>query len=199
MRLSRPRRVSATIVAGLTGLTLLTGCSALGLGGGGSDDSGSSSGSSQEKGSSGGGGGDARVDALDPDDVIVSESFPLTSNPDNSTTVGVQSLTVEGKTMILRLVVTPEFASESKSEEIRLYDAFDGEYHPVLVDRENLKVYSVIREGGTQFAAPYSRETVNGTPTQAWFAFAAPEDEIDTIDLRVHPDWPEFLDIPITR
>lgn len=197
MRLSRPRRVSATIVAGLTGLTLLTGCSALGLGGGGSDDSGSSSGSSQEKGSSGG--GDARVDALDPDDVIVSETFPLTSNPDDKTTIGVQSLTVEGKTMILRLVVTPEFASVSKSEEIRLDDAFDDEYKPRLIDRENLKVYSVISEAGTAFAAPYSRETVNFTPTQAWFAFAAPEDEIETIDLRVHPDWPEFLDIPITR
>lgn len=197
MRLSRPRRVSVTIVAGLTGLTLLSGCGMLGLGGGGdSDGGGSSQASGEKKGSSA---GNARVDTLDPEDVIVSETFPLTSNPDDKTTIGVQSLTVEGKTMILRLVVTPEFASVSKSDEIRLDKAFDNEYRPRLIDREHLKVYSVISEAGTDFAAPYSRETVNFTPTQAWFAFAAPEDEIETIDLRVHPDWPEFLDIPITR
>lgn len=200
MRLSPPRRPAAALVAGVASLTLLTGCGIFGPSGGSGDadqGSGGSNASDENTGSSGG--GSVRVDGVDADDVIISESFPLVSNPDDSTTIGVQSLTVEGKTMILRLIVTPEFASVSRSDEIRLYDAFDREYEPVLIDRENLKRYSVIRDGGQDFAAPYTRETVNGTPTTAWFAFAAPEDDIETIDLQVQPDWPEILDIPITR
>ncbi|GAA4624387.1 hypothetical protein [Cellulomonas oligotrophica] len=186
------RTRSAAAVAGLATLALLSGCSF----GAADDTTGGSGGSAQ---SASGEGSDARVDEIDAEDVLISETFPLVSNPDDTTTIGVQSLTVEGKTMVLRLIVTPDFASMSNSDEIRLYDAFDDTYDPVLIDRENLKEYSVINEAGTAFAAPYTRETPNGTPTLAWFAFAAPEDDIATIDLLVHPDWPELLDIPITR
>lgn len=200
MRPSPHRRRPYAVAAGLASLALLTGCGIFGSSEG-SDASGGDSGASSASGGSKGssGGGFTRVDELDAEDVIVSQSFPLVSNPDDTTTIGVQSLTVEGKTMVLRLVVTPEFKSVSNSEEIRLYDAFDDEYRPKLIDRENLKEYSVISDGGRDFAAPYTRETPNGTPTLAWFAFAAPEDDIETIDLLVHPDWPEILDVPITR
>lgn len=192
MRPTPLRSRSSAVVAGLATLALLTACTGTSSTET-SDDSDDTGSSSSADGSS------AHVDELDAQDVLVSGTFPLASNPDDTTTIGVQSLTVEGKTMVLRLVVTPDFASVSDSDVVRLYDAFDDEYRPRLIDRENLKEYAVIKASGTDFAAPYTRETPNGTPTLAWFAFAAPEDDIETIDLLVQPDWPELLDIPITR
>lgn len=192
MRPTSLRSRSNAVVAGLATLALLTACTGTSSTET-SDDTDDTGSSSSADGSS------AHVDELDAEDVLVSQTFPLASNPDDTTTIGVQSLTVEGKTMVLRLVVTPDFASVSDSDVVRLYDAFDDEYHPTLIDRENLKEYYVINDSGTRFQAPESRETPNGTPTLAWFVFAAPEDDIETIDLFVQPDWPELLDIPITR
>jgi hypothetical protein len=103
--------------------------------------------------------------------VIVEQTGADPAAPDDQVTIGVQSLTVEGTTMVLRLIVTPDFASTSDSEEISLADAWGTGALRFgvtlrLLDRENLKEYSVIADtGGERWAS----------------------------------DAPEFSDVPITR
>lgn len=127
-------------------------------------------------------------------------------SPDDTVTIGIQSLTVDGSTMVLRLVVTPEFASESDDEPISLGDVWSrGEKFGVpfrLIDRDNLKEYSVITDEGSGdrwASAALDVEAVNGEPMYAFAVFAAPEDDIETVDIRLDEQWPDFTDVPITR
>jgi hypothetical protein len=119
--------------------------------------------------------------------------------------VGIQSLTVEDETMVLRLVITPDFASASDDEPVTLGDAMDvgAEFFGVslrLIDRENLKEYSVIHDNADWWASASGEvEAVNGEPMYAFAVFAAPEDDIDAIDVRLSEQWPEFTDVPIER
>lgn len=118
---------------------------------------------------------------------------------------GVQSLTVNGETMVLRLVVTPDFASAGEGEVVSLGDAMDvgSEFFGVqlrLLDRQNLKEYSVIVNGNDWWASSSGEVgATNGEPMYAFAVFAAPEDDIDTIDVRLNEQWPEFTDVPISR
>lgn len=127
------------------------------------------------------------------------------ASPDDKATVGVASLTVDRETMVLRLIVTPDFSSVSDSEVVDLGEAMGvgGQYFGVklrLLDRENLKEYSVINQGFEWWASASSEVgAVNGDPMYAFAVFAAPEDDIDSIDVRLHENWPELTDVPITR
>jgi hypothetical protein len=135
---------------------------------------------------------------------IVEQTVALPGSPDDKAAVGVQSLTVEGKTMVLRLVVTPDFASVSDSDTVSLGDAMDvgAQFFGVslrLLDRENLKEYSVIHGNTDWWASAAQISARNGEPMYAFAVFAAPEDDIDTVDVRLNEQWPEFTDVPITR
>ena len=140
-------------------------------------------------------------------EVIVEQTVADPAAPDDQVTIGVQSLTVEGTTMVLRLIVTPDFASTSDSEEISLADAWGTGALRFgvtlrLLDRENLKEYSVIADtSGQRWASDNSDEvsSTNGEPMYVFAVFAAPEDDIDSVDLLLREVWPEFSDVPITR
>lgn len=92
------------------------------------------------------------------------------TSPDDKATVGVASLTVDRETMVLRLIVTPDFSSVSDSEVVDLGEAMGvgGLYFGVklrLLDRENLKEYSVINQGTDWWASSSSEVgAVNGDP-----------------------------------
>ncbi len=152
-----------------------------------------------------GGDSGAGVEDRDAEAIVEQTVVPDPEKPDDTVTMGIQSLTVEGKTTVLRLVVTPEFASVSDSDELDLDDAMGGgvEFFGVtlrLLDRENLKEYSVIHGNSDWWAS--AKEEVssrNGEPMHAFAVFAAPEDDIDTVDVVLHEQWPEFTDVPITR
>lgn len=126
-------------------------------------------------------------------------------SPDDKATVGIASLTVDRETMVLRLIVSPDFASVSDSVDVDLGEAMDvgSQFFGVklrLLDRENLKEYSVINQGNDWWASASSDvSAVNGEPMYAFAVFAAPEDDIDSIDVRLNENWPEFTDVPITR
>lgn len=105
--------------------------------------------------------------------------------------------------MVLRLVVTPEFGSVDDESEIRVAEAvghhseFFG-VHLRLLDRANLKEYSVIQDGSKWWSSTDVAGR-NGEPMHAFAVFAAPQDDIDAIDVRIDENWPEFTDVPITR
>lgn len=125
--------------------------------------------------------------------------------PDEQATVGVQSLTVEGDAMVLRLVVTPDFAAASDSEKISLGDVWGESALRFgvtlrLLDRDNLKEHSVVTDtSGERWASSADVSSSNGKPMHAFAVFAAPEDDIDSVDVRLQENRPEFTDVPITR
>ena len=135
--------------------------------------------------------------------VLVEQTVSSPEAPDDKVTIGVQSLTVEDKTMVLRLVLTPDFRSVSDNEPVELGEAVRVgiQFFGValrLLDRENLKEYSVVHEGNKWWASGSGDvSSVNGEPMYAFAVFAAPEDDIDSIDVRLDEQWPEFTDVPI--
>lgn len=148
----------------------------------------------------------AGVEQRDIEAIVEQTVVSDPESPGDRAVIGIQSLTVDGPTMVLRLVVTPDFASVGDSEEIDLNsDVWNNSccFFGVtlrLLDRDNLKEYSVISDGNLWWASAGGEVTsTNGEPMYAFAVFAAPEDDIDTIDVRLNEQWPEFTDVPITR
>lgn len=144
----------------------------------------------------------AGVEDFDAAEVTVEQTVTIGGRPEDQLTLGVHSLTVEGEVMVLKMVLTPDFASEPDGEELRLFQALGGNtpgFFPRLVDGANLKEYSVIGGIGSGWNSDAQTLGSNGDPMTAWAYYSAPEDDIDTIDIRVNDGWPAFLDVPITR
>lgn len=141
-----------------------------------------------------------RVVLVDTGTVIAEQEFNVPGSKD-TVTVGVQSLIVEGKTMKLQLVITPEFSSISDTAKTSIYDAFGKtSIRPKLVDRVNLKEYSLISDTGQQWSTyAVNADTTNHEPIIWWGMYAAPEDENAVFDLRVIDTMEEFVDVPVTR
>ncbi|MBW3648728.1 MAG: hypothetical protein KY440_13335 [Actinobacteria bacterium] len=144
----------------------------------------------------------AGVEQFDPEDALVQQTLTLPQSPQDKVDIGVLSLEVEGQVMFLRLAVTPDFGSESDSKALSLFTSLgQTTFAPTLVDVENLKEYAVVQAGsGKRWASSdLGTTSMNGTPMLAYAVFAAPEDDISSIDVRVTDFWPAFTDVPITR
>ncbi len=142
----------------------------------------------------------AGVASVDLSKVFVEQEFQLPGTKDE-TKFGIHSLVVDGDTMKLKIVMTPDFSSITDSETVSLFK-MTGESgtQPLLIDRENLKEYSVIRDGPKQWTADrVFTESSNGEPAVWWGVYAAPEDDIDSVDIRVLDGMPEFTNVPIER
>jgi hypothetical protein len=121
----------------------------------------------------------------------------------DSMTVGVRSLTVDpgGKTMTLRLEFTPQFTSKP-DQDVTLGDLLPGTYvRPALLDRVHLKRYDVIAATDQNgfLESPSGTGAPNGTPFEAWFVYAAPQDQVSSLELSVLDSWPPFTGIPVQR
>lgn len=140
---------------------------------------------------------------LDPGSVpVIAEQSDLLVDDDgeDTVTVGLSSLTVsaDGKTMVLWLVFTPHFGSRESDDMVTLYDLDQPSFFlPVLTDRRNLKRYNVIRQDGNWWTSDTNEGATNGRSFRAWFVFAAPQDDISTLDIKMTDEWPSFLDVPI--
>ncbi|GAA1354677.1 hypothetical protein GCM10009596_00600 [Arthrobacter rhombi] len=202
MRSASPALLSVFLAA-----ALLTGCSGSAPPEGGGASTGGSDAPASSGGSSGAGtqvqqDSGVGVEEYDTSKVLAQQKYTLPGTKDD-VTFGVQSLKVDGKTMILKMVVTPDFSSVSKNETLSIYEA-TGEnvayFDPQLVDRGNLKEYGLIRESSTTWSADMSyTKTTNGQPVIWWGVYAAPEDDIDSVDIRVMQGVPEFTNVPIQR
>ena len=100
--------------------------------------------------------------------------------------VAVRSLVLDdnGTTMTLRVDFTPHLV---EPEDAMTLSAINGYFFifPELLDRENLKRYSVITgEGGYQdWLTNKDATTADGETLSSWFVFAAPEDDVDSFTL----------------
>lgn len=113
-------------------------------------------------------------------------------------------LEVEGKVQTLNVLLTPEFEGVGKNETFSVYDMLGGTpFAPQLVDKENLKTYSVITSAKNQ-SITWSTDGVytkvaNGEPVAVWAVFAAPEDAVESVDVVLHGSWPMFEDVPVVE
>lgn len=119
---------------------------------------------------------------------------------DGTVDVVVRSLEADdnGTTMTLRVAFVPHLdGDEGASYTLSKINGFFF-LHPVLLDRQNLKRYSVITGEGTQdWLTNADAETTDGEPLESWFVYAAPEDPIDTITFTIDEWGVEIPDIPI--
>lgn len=138
--------------------------------------------------------------SVDTSTVIAEQEYTLPGTKDK-VTFGVQSVTVDGKTMLLQMILTPDFSSVSDSKAINVYEMTGSSmFDPKLIDRENLKEYSLISETGRTWATDrVPTKTTNHEPVIWWGMYAAPEDDNEAFDLRVLDAMAEFTDVPVTR
>lgn len=142
----------------------------------------------------------AGVDTVDTSKVLAEQVHTIPGTQDK-TTFGVLSLKVKGKTMVLKMAMTPDFQSMSQSDAVSVYKmAGEDTLSPTLLDREHLKEYSIPRDGAKEWATDvvYTK-TTNGEPAVWWGVYAAPEDDIKAVDIRVLDGMPEFTNVPIQR
>lgn len=132
-------------------------------------------------------------------DAIVELTARGVNGYDGDVHVAVQSLTVEGRTMELRVALTPlggdEEEDDGRVSAFRIFDCW-----PVLSDVERLTQYHVLGGPNERMRSdPTGVKTLVGEPMlfQAWFP--APHEDVEVLDLVLDPAWPSFTDIPVTR
>lgn len=188
------RKLAGGLAASAICIFALAGCTSSPSDDSGSKDSGSKG--SGDKGSS-----QAGVENVDLDKTIVEQDVKVPGSSEDTATIGILSLKVEGKTQRLQMAVTPHFKSVDDDESVNIYDVWGTQsFSPQLVDADNLKVYSPIRDGAEKWTsdAVYTT-TKNEEPMLAWAVYAAPEDDLDSFDIRLYDTWPDFTDVPITK
>lgn len=196
---ARGMAVAAISAMALTGCTSSPSDSGKDAQGSGSQGSGSQgSGSEGSEGSDASGAGVAETNF---DDVIVEQDVKVGGSDERTATIGVLSLKVEGEIQTLRLVVTPHFDSADDDERINIYDVWnERKFSPQLLDKDNLKVYSPISQSHRSWTSDsVLTKTENEEPMEAWAVYSAPQDDMDSVDIRLADSWPVFTDVPIDR
>lgn len=135
----------------------------------------------------------------DPDDVIAEDTFTVPGTDRQKVRIGIQSIAVHGDVMELRLLFTPEENVDS----LRVMDVMKNSFSTVdirLIDRENLKEYTVLESDGTGGDYKTSDQaTAQLGETIGYQAFyAAPQDDIEKVDVILDEDLPPFEDVPLT-
>ncbi|WP_143082836.1 hypothetical protein [Cellulomonas sp. KH9] len=135
----------------------------------------------------------------DVGDPVVEFTAPQGRRYDGEVRVAVHPLHVEGDAMELRLTLTPLGGDEALDHRpIRVDQLLDRT--PVLSDVRTLTTYDVLgAPSEPRHTAILDAETVVGEPVvyQAWFA--APGDQVQTLDLVVDPSWGSVARVPVVR
>ncbi|MGP9837321.1 hypothetical protein [Arthrobacter sp. 179] len=136
----------------------------------------------------------------DSHQVLAKQEYELPGTNDQ-VTVGIKSLVVDGDTMKLTLVLTPEFSSLGETDQVSISKITDPWYlSPRLIDREHHKEYSIVSDTfNKRWQVDTMSNTTNGEPIIWWGIYAAPEDGIDSVDLRIFGDMPDFTNVPIQQ
>jgi len=142
-------------------------------------------------------GGPAAGGVPGPEEAVEIITYEL-PDEDLEVTVGLHSLQVDGEVMRLDLSFTPD-GRPNETYHINAMNRSSRMY-PVLNDRENLKQYSLLRSSGTVWAtdtSPFGTEVANGQTLMYYGYYAAPEDDIETLDIAVIDGLVEFTDAQI--
>ncbi|MGO2194055.1 MAG: hypothetical protein ACTH43_15635 [Brachybacterium sp.] len=142
---------------------------------------------------------------IDPADAVDTISYTLPSGDiDGTMTVGLHHLRVRGDTMELLLTFTPEFTEPGAFTLWELHGENHSNVGPALFDRVNLKRYDILRTNGSWDtegvwnSKQAVHELASGDTQAYWANYAAPVDEIDTVNVGI-PAGPEFEDVPIEQ
>lgn len=142
---------------------------------------------------------------VDPDDAVATVTYTLpTDEIDGTMTLGLHHLRVRGDTVELLLTYTPEFDSNEAHTLLDLHGRSHQSVAPALFDRDHLKRYEILRKGkgwhgNSSWNSAHDQHELASGDTQAYWAnFAAPQDDIETINVAV-PGAPEFEDVPLER
>ncbi|HEX8498225.1 MAG TPA: hypothetical protein VF661_13590 [Actinomycetales bacterium] len=133
-----------------------------------------------------------------PAQVLVEADYTVPTEPTDKVKVAVTELTVSGEVMTLRLQVTPTLASKGPNEAVNLYDFTRGQ-RIFLLDRANLKRYDLVNGAGGAGSLQSDvvlNKTLNGTALSWWGVYAAPEDDIDSLELYVLDAWAPLV-VPV--
>lgn len=134
----------------------------------------------------------------DPDNAVADDVFTIPESEREKVRIGIEAIVVTDQTMELRLMLTPDEGGDG----LRVWDVLREEANldVRLIDRENLKEYTVLRTTkGSGRYAPHSKVRLTAGQTLAYPIFyAPPEDDIDTIDVRLSSHLPIFEDVPLT-
>jgi hypothetical protein len=138
------------------------------------------------------------VSVADPAKVIAKATFDSPQAAGAKIEVGVVSLKANGRLADLTLVLTPNVPGVADTTVYRLV----GEHAPdvALVDAVNLKRYVVVRDStGRDMQPSYVvQKLTNGQPTLQNYTFAAPPENVRTVDVHFGPFAP-FRGVPVER
>lgn len=134
-----------------------------------------------------------------PTDAVVEFTVPSGDRYRGEVRVAVHPLVVDGRTMELRVELTPLGGDDQRdAEEISLEQLVD--YAPVLSDVRTLTSHQVLGYPKDMRRTDVDETTtVVGEPVvyQAWYA--APDADMETLDLVIHPSWPQVTRVPVVR
>ena len=141
----------------------------------------------------------SEAEAVKNGETVASQEVTL---PDGHGTalVEVEPLRVDGKVQVLTIHVTPQLTDDGA--DLSLYDLVGFvQYRPRLIDTENLKEYNALQDdNGDYLVSDFAiTRAANGATFTAWAVFAAPEDEIDSIDVLVADTMSRFVDVPVEQ
>ncbi len=128
-------------------------------------------------------------------------SFRAPGGGSGTVEVGFVSLKVDGRLATLTVVWTPRYSDLPRDKEISVFDMFAAHSPAIaLVDSTNLKRYVVVQDSrNTELGASGPRtKTVNNTPVSASYTFAAPPEDVRTVDVYAD-DRLLFDDAPVSR
>lgn len=134
----------------------------------------------------------------DPENVVAEDIFPVPGSERDKIRVGIEGIIVTEETMELRLVLTPE----EGGDKVRVWDVLHDQANVDvrLIDRENLKEYSVLRASrGSAAYMPSSQARLTAGQSLGYPIFyAPPEDDIDAVDVQLSSNLPIFENVPLT-
>lgn len=143
----------------------------------------------------------AGVDPANPPKAIVSAVAPAVVEGDPKATmkIDVLGLKRQGKTVIASYAFTVTSPAGSDKADW-LYDYLGGHgWNPALVDSKNLKLHKVVRANDNQVASDYQgAEFRPGQTFYAYAVFAAPPEDVTTMDVLASDGVPAFPTVPLS-
>lgn len=132
----------------------------------------------------------------DPNNVVAEDVFPVPGSERDKIRIGIEAIVVTDETMELRLMLTPEEGGDG----IRVWDVLREQIaiEVRLIDRVNLKEYSVLKADGKRYMPNDSARLTAGHTLGYPIFYAPPEDDIDKVDVRLNSSLPIFEDVPLT-
>jgi hypothetical protein len=147
----------------------------------------------QENGSADAGGG---LEALANPVATVQAKTGMEEDPDGSVKVDVLALKRKDKLLIMTAAVTPR---NSLAEPQSLFTVLGKHsWFPTLVDTKNLKLYSVVRSGGSRLSSKdLGVKAASGQPMFVYAVFAAPPADVTSINVQFADGIPALNDVPV--